>query len=144
MAPATQPARQLATRLIDRERASGDPPGATAIAVHAACERVYRNLTRWVGADGARGLFVRALAEVQPKHPILSGITVDMPAAGAMEGIPESIRTHGDTPVAAALDSLLVALLALLARLIGDDMVVKLVEPTERNIARVDAGGTSQ
>jgi len=139
-----QHARQTATRLIDRERASGAESGATAVAVHAACERVYRNLARWVGVSGARGLFVRALSEVQPKHPMLSGISVHVPAAGAMEGIPESILTHGDTPVAAALDSLLVALLALLTRLIGDDMVVKLLEPTELNVPRVDAGGARQ
>ena len=44
-----------------------------------------------------------------------------------MDGIPETIMAHGDAATAEALESMLVHLVALLGRLIGDDMAAKLI-----------------
>jgi hypothetical protein len=55
-----------------------------------------------------------------------------------LEGVPELIRTHGAAATAGALESLLLTLLGLLGRLIGDDMVMRLVEPRMRDYRRVD------
>ncbi len=109
-----------------------------AAVVHTACQRVYRDLSRWVGSDGTRALFARALAEARAEHPPLAGISVGARSEPGLEGISESIQGHGDKATAAALEALLVTLLGLLGRLIGDDMVLTLVEPKERKRAFVD------
>jgi hypothetical protein len=75
---------------------------------------------------------VRALAEARSEHPLLAGISIHA-SDPALDGLPDSIQTHGAAATAAALESLLVTLLGLLGRLIGDDMVATLVEPVERS-----------
>lgn len=132
-----QSVRKLTTRLIARERSSQSSPD-TAAAVHAACERVYREIARWVGQNGSRTLFTRALAETQSEHPLLAGFTVSPGSESGLAGLPDSIQTHGSGATAAALESMLLTLLGLLGRLIGDDMVVTLIEPGERNLPTAD------
>ena len=45
-----------------------------------------------------------------------------------IDGIAETIMAHGDPATAEALESMLVRLVELLGRLIGDDMAMKLIE----------------
>jgi hypothetical protein len=147
MVPVTPLVQQLTRRLIAREEGSMDAPATPVAAVHAACEHVYRDLSRWVGQNGSRALFIRALAEVRAQSPILADIDIRVRSAAGLDGVSESIQTHGAPAVAGALESLLQTLLALLARLIGDDMVVRLVEADERDRPRVEGragtGGSS-
>ena len=143
MPPANEPLRQLIRRLIAREGGSKDAPGQAA-AAHAACERVYGELSRWVGSTGSRALFTRSLAEAGAEHPALATIGMrDRPDAG-LGGVSEGIQTHGAEATAAALEALLSTLLGLLGRLIGDDMVVTLVEPKERSPRAVEGAGNGE
>jgi hypothetical protein len=45
-----------------------------------------------------------------------------------IDGVAETIMAHGEPATAEALESLLVRLVELLGRLIGDDMAMKLIE----------------
>ena len=45
-----------------------------------------------------------------------------------VDAVSETIVAHGDAATAVALESMLVHLVALLGRLIGDDMTAKLIE----------------
>jgi len=45
-----------------------------------------------------------------------------------LDGVPETIMASGDGETADALESMLVHLIELLVRLVGDDMATKLVE----------------
>ena len=45
-----------------------------------------------------------------------------------LDGVAETIMANGDAATAEALESMLVLLLELLGRLIGDDMAMKLIE----------------
>ncbi|HMH25668.1 MAG TPA: hypothetical protein VK542_03680, partial [Gemmatimonadaceae bacterium] len=47
-----------------------------------------------------------------------------------IEGIADSIMAHGDPETAEALESMLVRLVEVLGRLIGDDMAGKLIDRT--------------
>lgn len=121
--PAVQ---QLTRRLIDRE-APGDTPAKQAAAVHSACERVAHDLSRWVGTHGCEVLFTRALTESRTEHPVLATIRVRSELEPGLDGVPESIQANGAAETATALESLLVTLFELLGRLIGDDMVMRLL-----------------
>lgn len=126
MTPDRPAVQQLTRRLIDRE-APGDAPAKRAAAVHSACERVAHELSRWVGTHGCDVLFTRALTESRTEHPLLATIRVRGPLEPGLDGVPESIQANGAAETAAALEALLVTLFELLGRLIGDDMVMRLL-----------------
>ena len=122
--------RDLARRLIDRETARSNEPHAAAAARHAVCGDLYRELGRWVGAEGCRALFRRALADARRDAPELSDIDVGLTSGACpLDGVEAAIAAHGDAAVATALETLLDNLLDLLARFIGADLVVTLAEP---------------
>lgn len=56
-----------------------------------------------------------------------------------MNGVAEAITAHGDAAIAEALESMLVRLIALLGRLVGDDMATKLIDRSLAASERSDA-----
>jgi hypothetical protein len=141
------PARQIARRLINSHR-SERPGGDTAArdtaarAGAAACDHLYRELSRWVGRDGCHALFTRALAEARTEYPALGQIQLRARSEPYIDGVAETIMAHGDPATADALESMLIRLIELLGRLIGDDVATKLIErsrvASERGYATSD------
>jgi hypothetical protein len=121
------PRREIARRLIDnrRQEQTGADPAARAAA--SACEDLYRELSRWVGVDGCHALFTRALSQARIEHPGLTPIQLQAGSELYIDGLAATIMACGDAGTAEALESMLVRLLELLERLIGDDMATKLV-----------------
>jgi hypothetical protein len=134
------PARQIARRLIDSHRSERAEGQTAARATAAACDQLYRELSRWVGSDGCHALFTRALAQARTDHPALEQIQLHARSEPYVEGVAETIIAHGDTVTAAALESMLVRLVELLGRLIGDDMATKLIERSLAESKRLGAG----
>src|SRR5688500_15423670 len=69
-----QAAQQIARRLISTRRpepAGDDSPARTAAA---ACDYLYRELSRWVGRDGCHALYARALSQAANEYPALEQI----------------------------------------------------------------------
>jgi hypothetical protein len=93
-----------------------------------ACNHLHNALSRWVGRDGCHALFVRALAEARAEHALLEEIALRPGAEPYVEGVGQIIITHGDDAAAKGLETMLIALFELLARLIGDDMATKLID----------------
>ena len=135
------PARGIVRRLID----SGQPGrGATSTAARnaaAACDHLYRELSTWVGPDGCHALFTRALAQARTEYPVLEGIQLHARSEPYIDGVAETIMAHGDAAAAEALESMLVRLVELLGRLIGEDMAMKLIE---RSLTASGRTATSQ
>ena len=113
--------------LIARAAAAGDARDG-ALPVRVACEHVFRHLTQSLGVNGFHALLARAMTQVQGIHPSLLQLRVGRQLSPSIEGLAQSIEAHGAPAVVAGLDALLEALLALLGRLIGIDMVARLVE----------------
>jgi hypothetical protein len=121
--------RQMARRLIDSRQPEPKESDGHATAVAAACDALYRELSRWVGRDGCHALFTRALAQARTESKPLEQIELRPGGADAyVEGVAESILSHGDFEVAEALESVLVNLIELLGRLVGENMAAKLIE----------------
>lgn len=121
-------AQQIARRLIDSRRREGGEADSEARAAAAACNHLYRGLSRWVGSDGCHALFARALAEARTEHPVLEQIQLRARSEPYVDGVAQTIMAHGDAATAHGLESMLVRLIELLGRLIGDDMAMKLIE----------------
>lgn len=116
------------------DRAGSDTPARAAAT---ACDHLYRELSRWVGPDGCHALFTRARAQARADYPALEQIQLRAQSEPYLEGVAETIMAHGDATTAEALESLLVRLVELLGRLIGDDMATKLIE---RGLAASERG----
>ena len=125
-------ARQIARRLVESSRTERTGADTTARAAASACEHLYRELSRWVGPDGCHALFIRALAQAQAQaeYPALGQIQLRARSEPYIDGVAATIMAHGDGATAEALESMLVHLVELLGRLIGDDMAMKLIERT--------------
>jgi hypothetical protein len=128
MSPTLPPTRQLARRLIDGDRAEGSASPDAAHSAADAFERLYQALARWVGLDGSHALFMRALAQARAEHSLLGTIQFHARSTPYLEGVTETIHQHGGQETADALESMLVILIELLGRLIGDDMARNLIE----------------
>jgi len=131
-------AQQIARRLINSHRSErGEGRSRTAAA---ACDQLYRELSRWVGPDGCHALFTRALAQARTEYPALGLIQLHARSEPYIDGVSETIMAHGDPATAEAFESMLVRLVELLGRLIGDDMAMKLIE---RSLAGSESGGVT-
>lgn len=128
MPPETPRARELTRRLVARAGAPSDAPDSAALALHKTFELTYRELTRSIGPTGSHALLTRAVAQLRAEHPLLNDIRVGRQSEPALDGVVAVVQARGAPAVAAALEAVLEALLDLLGRLIGDDMVARLVE----------------
>ena len=118
----------MARHLISSRRSERSGAETPARAAAAACDHLYRELSRWVGPDGCHALFTRALSEARTENPALGGIQLQARSDPYVEGVAETIMAHGDPATAAGLESMLVRLVELLGRLIGEDMAMVLLE----------------
>jgi hypothetical protein len=134
------PARQTVSRLIraaSSERSGNDSPARSAAG---ACDQLYRELSRWVGPDGCHALFTRALAEARTEYPASQQIQLNARSDPYVDGVAETIMARGDPATAESIQSMLVRVIELLGRLIGDDMATKLIE---RSLASSEKGGAA-
>ncbi len=110
------------------------PPEASALADAIAAgldaEKVFQNLSRWIGIDGCHALFMRARAQEAAKHLPLELLQLTPRAKRYVTGIPEAGAAYGDAVTANAIKSMLSSTVSLLARLIGADIAANLMERT--------------
>jgi hypothetical protein len=120
--------RELTRHLVGRAAPPGDGPDGALRAVHQACEMTYLALARSLGIAGTKVLLTRAIAQSRAEHPLLKEIRVGGQPEPGLEGVAELVAAHDAAAVTAALEAVLETLLGLLGRLIGNDMVPRLVE----------------
>jgi len=125
--PSNAAARELVRKLIDDRTTSVGAP-ADARVVASAGDFLYRELSRWVGHDGCHAVFTRVLSDTRDDHPALAHVQFRTRTHPYIEGASEAVRAHGDPVTAAALEAVLVRVIELVGRLIGDDMATRLIE----------------
>jgi hypothetical protein len=117
-----------------------DGAEGAALAAAAACERICRSLTQSLGLMGSRALLARALSRAQTEHSALREVSVSRRSGVALDGVERAARSHGESGVVAGLETVLSVLFALLARLIGGDMVARLVAQSAPSGMRAEDG----
>lgn len=130
-------ARTLARRLIDGADHASDSRGRVGsnggvLAAHRALATAYGNLTRSLGTSGPSALLSRALSHGHEAHPMLGDLGPDFLSKPEFELLPSLIERYGAPSVTAAFETVLETLLAFLGRLVGADMVERLVTTSSR------------
>lgn len=103
--------------------------------------RVSEALRDSIGEDGCNALLARALARTEADHPALKNIRRPNEGGIHLDGVVASVEAHGVAEVSAAIEALLAALADVLVRLIGEDMVIRLIDP---DAPRSRTGGGAQ
>ncbi len=93
-------------------------------------QRMQEHLMRWFGPDGVDALLMRSLERTRPFYPALAGVTRHAKGTLRLGGIADSVNanTQPDTQLTGAdvregIVALIATILALIGRLVGDDMV---------------------
>ena len=118
------PALEEAVRELLAREAGGDEARVVEGAARA-CEKLSRHLSRVIGETGVRALFERSLVLLRAEHPWLAD-------AAAPSSEPPWLRLRAGAPQAGAATtraavSLATTFVALLGRLIGDELVLRLL-----------------
>jgi hypothetical protein len=140
--PTEVAARALASKLLTREVSI--PLGAdTTGAADRVCHRVSDELSRWMGTDGCRALFARALATAQAAgvHPVLEMVRISAGSVYCLDGLTDGALRHGVTAANDGAAAVLSALIELLGRLIGDDLALSLLDHGALTPATARASG---
>jgi len=124
---ATSQTAALARRLVMDEAYGLDRPEAVMEAGERAWGRLRRRLITLIGPEGCDALFARALALSRSDYPILAGVHYEAATEYGLTGLREIIHESAPTDVLDALVTVTTYFLAVLARLIGADLVVRLV-----------------
>jgi hypothetical protein len=103
---------------------AGVPEEAPA-SVDRVCAQLRAGLGRWVGSEGYRVLLARALERVRVEHPALNNLSC---MGGDEAEIAAAVRAHGAAAVAAGVVALLVSMIELLGRIVGEEMATELVK----------------
>lgn len=113
------------------ERAAGPAEVIDAVAVSQAARsttRLAEALARWFGPYGYHALLTRALAEASVRHPVLAAVRVRDPLTPVLDGLDEALETNDPDAVLEGVTAVVAGVIALLARVIGEDMALRLVE----------------
>lgn len=114
-----------ARRLWARSGGGVSSPEEVGAATVRVCGELRAGLTRWVGSEGYRVLLDRALELARAEHPALQNVPCH---DGDQEAATAAARAHGAAEVATGMVAVVGTVTELLARIIGEEMAVQLME----------------
>jgi hypothetical protein len=104
--------------------------------VGAALERTVSRLSEAlrdsIGDDGCQALLFRALAQTEKDHPLLNSVLRNEHDIVHLNGVAASVEKHGAPQVASAVEAFVAVIVDVLARLIGEDMAIQIIDPAPR------------
>ena len=119
---------ETARRLLASEATASDTQEAQIAAAERVLGRLQEHLLRWFGPDGFHAVLSRALATARKDHPALAHVRIEPRSEARLTELATNARTYRLAELHDALQALLAAMIALLTRLIGDDLVRRLLQ----------------
>jgi hypothetical protein len=122
------PYDETARRMLAREATGSDTQEAQIAAAERVLGRLQEHLLRWFGPDGFHAVLSRALATARKAHPALAHVRIEQRGEWRLAELAASAHKYHPADFRDALLALVAATLALLSRLIGDDLVRRLLQ----------------
>lgn len=119
-------AHQLADRLAEHSRYAGPVQDPTVDRSATGMDVLYRRLRPIIGARGFHALFIRAVEEVSNEVPAFSRLASARTAEQGLRDLEDVEREHLGQ---GAPNVLLIRSLEILERMMGEDLLQRLVEP---------------
>ena len=127
MKQATPEFRSLARSLLAHEAAGNHGPAEMAGATEEACEKLRRQLGKWVGSEGFRVVLDRALAIAKAEFSFLESVEIETQAGCRLKGLQESVRSQDPVEANLALVAVLASLIWLLGVFMSKDLAMRQV-----------------
>jgi hypothetical protein len=124
----SSPYDETARRMLAREATASDTREAQIAGAERVLAQLQEHLLRWFGPDGFHALLSRALATARKGHPALTHVHIEPGSEAKLTELAACGHAHGPAEVRDALLALVAAMLGLLSRLIGDDLVRRLLD----------------
>lgn len=128
---APSPAVSAARRLVTRMRSYPVPVEATGpdvAALHRACATTVQNLRQALGDHGTEVLLNRSLDAIASEHPVAAQLRDGSALIASRDRLASAVQHHGEARVEAAVEALLGALIEILAKLIGEEMAIRMID----------------
>ena len=122
------PYDETARRMLAREAAASDTQEAQVAAAERVLGQLQEHLLRWFGPDGFHAVLSRALATARKGHPALTHVRIEPRGQTRLTELAASAHAYHRAELRDALQALVAATIALLSRLIGDDLVRRLLQ----------------
>ena len=114
--------------MLAREATASDTQDAQIAAAERVLGRLQEHLLRWFGPDGFHAVLSRALATARKDHPALAHVRIEPRSEARLTELAASAHMYRPAELRDALLALVAATIALLSRLIGDDLVGRLLQ----------------
>jgi hypothetical protein len=121
------PYDETARRMLAREATASDSPEAQIAAAERVLGRLQEHLLRWFGPEGFHAVLSRALATARKGHPALAHVRINPRGEAWLTELTANAHAYRPAELRDALVALVGATIALLSRLIGDDLVRRLL-----------------
>jgi hypothetical protein len=118
---------ELARRLLAHETAGREDAAEVVAAAERVLRRVYEHLGRWFGSDGIHAVLTRALAHARRSHPALAHARIATDGELLLHGAEPGTEAADPAEVASALTAMIAATIAVLERLLGEGLLLRLV-----------------
>jgi hypothetical protein len=123
---------EIARRILRRDQSTlRDGTSDVDVALQRSFLRFADALRESLGEVGSAALFARALARTEVAHPALKDLRRLGDHGIRLDDIAASVEGHGIEDVAAGIEALIVAVVDVLTRLIGEDMTIRLLDYDE-------------
>ncbi len=119
---------EVAQRLWVTATARSHSAGDVIRAVEQLFSQLRAGLLPWVGGDGYRALFDRAIGEVEQEHPLLGGLSFLGSDDQPISANTVAERAHDAAEVEAVTVGLITALIDAFGRFVGESLAVRLVD----------------
>ena len=113
--------------MLASEATASDTHEAQIAAAERVLGRLQEHLLRWFGPDGFHAVLSRALATARKDHPALAHVRIEPRSEPRLTELAASAHMYRPAELREALLALVAATIALLSRLIGDDLVRRLL-----------------
>ena len=120
---------EIARRLLAGEAGPDASHDDVEDAANRILEQLHEPLMRWLGRDGTFAVLARSLEQARARHPSLAAARVlqkDVNQPARLAEVSDPAVAYDAAETRAALVSVVAALIALLTRLIGGDLVLRL------------------
>jgi hypothetical protein len=122
------PYDETARRMLAREATASDTQEAQIAAAERVLGRLQEHLLRWFGPDGFHAVLSRALATARKGHPALAHVRIESRSEARLTELAANAHTYPPAELRDAMQALVATTIALLSRLIGDDLVRRLLQ----------------
>jgi hypothetical protein len=124
----TEQDRELARRVLARAAARRESPADAAAIADDVFRQLHESLMQWFGGEAVDALIARAVDRVRSVDPVLQGMSTSSTGATRLDGAARLLRAATPADAQEALITLVGTFIALLGRLVGRDLAMRLIE----------------